>query len=76
MQCAEHLKNLGVKTIEVERVAYYPVDENDMPIIRMAEITDYHFVGGTVDFPEEVSYAPCKRVGLSSAAVEIASNPI
>ena len=51
-----------------ELVMNYPVDENDMPIIRMAAMTDYHFVGGTVDFPEQEAAAP--RAGLSSAAVE------
>lgn len=51
-----------------ETVMNYPLDENDMPIIRMAEMSDYHFVGGTVDFPTEEAAAPC--AGLTSAAVE------
>ena len=41
-------------------------DENGNPIVRMAEFVDYHFVGGTVDFPE----ASAPRVGLTSASVE------
>ncbi|MBO5729131.1 MAG: Ig-like domain-containing protein [Paludibacteraceae bacterium] len=51
-----------------EPVMNYPVDENGMPIIRMAEMTDYHFVGGTVEFPTEEAAAP--RAGLTSAAIE------
>ena len=50
-----------------EIVMNYPVDDEGNPIIRMAQLTDFHFVGGTVDFPEETS-AP--RVGLTTMAVE------
>ena len=50
-----------------EEYMVYPRDENDMPIVRMAEMTDHHFVGGTVAFPES-SEVSCP--GLTSAAVE------
>lgn len=49
-----------------EPVMNFPTDESGMPIIRMAEMTTYHFQGGSVEFPDVEQQAP--RAGITAAA--------